>query len=72
LEEFIENAQGFDMVDNYWYMQDGAISHRTQPVFDILSTYFRHRIVGLDARRKTGFGIDWPPYSPDLNGQVNL
>ena len=30
------------------------------------SEVFGDRIFGLDAEKKTGGGIDWPPYSPDL------
>lgn len=64
---FIPNAQGLSTVHEYWYQQDGARPHRTQEVFDVVKEHFGGRIIALDAFRFTGDGIDWPPYSPDLN-----
>jgi len=39
----------------------------TSCVFDRLKDFFEHRIIRLDAPKKTGNGIEWPPNSPDLN-----
>lgn len=66
-ESFIPVAHGLNMVENAWFMQDGARPHRTEEVFNILEEHFGNRIIGLDAQQFTGGGITWPPYSPDLN-----
>ena len=67
LDNFIDKAARHGMLRNYWFQQDGARPHRTQEVFDRLKEVFGSRIIGLDAPRMTGDGIEWPPYSPDLN-----
>lgn len=67
VEPFIEKCCGTNMIDGYWFQQDGARPHRTREVFDTLSEWFGDHIIGLDAPRLTGGGIDWPPNSPDLN-----
>jgi len=51
-------------------MQDGATSHRTQEVFETIHKIYGNRVIGL---RYLKFippylgGLEWPPYSPDLN-----
>lgn len=67
IDEFMATAMGSDMVENYWFQQDGALPHRTQEVFDTISEYFGDRIIGLGAESATGGVIDWPSNSPDLN-----
>ena len=62
--KFIPFAQGINAVEGYWFMQDGALPHRTNEVLDFLDEHFPNRVLGLGCRGK---GIDWPPYSPDLN-----
>lgn len=65
--EFIPAAQGLDCVTGWWFMQDGARPHRTSEVFDFLDEHFSGRVLGLDYESRYGGGMDWPPYSPDLN-----
>ncbi|GBO12250.1 hypothetical protein AVEN_243118-1 [Araneus ventricosus] len=48
-------------------MQDGATPHCTNEVFDLLEEHFNERIVALGYPKSKNMGIDWPPYSPDLN-----
>ena len=67
LERFIPFAQGLNAVDLYWFMQDGALPHRTNNVFQVLDEHFTGRVIGLGYPYKHGGGMDWPPYSPDLN-----
>lgn len=67
LEEFIPYAQALDAVDNNWFMQDGALPHRTNDVFDVLDHHFPRRVIALDFPDRRDGGLDWPPYSPDLN-----
>lgn len=68
LREFvaIENAL-VDSSATSWFMQDGARPHRTADVFRFLEEYFDNRVIALNYSCFTGKGIDWPPYSPDLN-----
>ena len=64
--EFIPLAQATDRVEGYWFMQDGARPHRTNQVFEVLDEHFHGRVLGLGYEEK-GSGLDWPPYSPDMN-----
>jgi hypothetical protein len=67
-ENFIPNIQGMETdMSQTWFMQDGARPHRTEQVFALLNEYFGEKIIALDSARIIGEGIDWPPYSPDLN-----
>ena len=36
-------------------------------VFRLLEEHFNERIVALGFLKSKNMGIDWPPYSPDLN-----
>lgn len=65
--EFIPVAQGMGAIDRFWFMQDGALPHRTNKVFEFLDEHFSGRVIGLGYPSKFTGGIDWPPYSPDLN-----
>ena len=65
--KFIPVAGGMDAIGDYWFMQDGALPHRTNAVFELLDEHFHGRVIGLGYESKYGSGIDWPPYSPDLN-----
>lgn len=67
LAKFLPEARQKGLVRNHWFQQDGATPHRTQENLDQIAHVFGHRILGLDANRKTGGGIDWPSSSPDLN-----
>ena len=48
-------------------MQDGARPHHTAEVLDILQATFKDQIIALDILAFTGHGVEWPPYSPELN-----
>lgn len=48
-------------------MQNGAMPHRTSDVMDYLYENFPGRVIGLGYNKRYGCGIDWLPYSPDLN-----
>ena len=66
-EKFLPVAHGLQKVENWWYMQDGALPHRTNQVFETLDEHFHGRVIGLGYSSRFGCGIEWPPYSPDLN-----
>lgn len=53
--------------EDSWFMQDGAAPHRTKDVFECLKKRFGQRVIGLGYDKFAGGGIEWPPYSPDLN-----
>lgn len=67
LNKFIPFAGGMDAVEGHWFMQDGALPHRTNEVFEILNEHFSGRVIGLGYPTRFNGGLDWPPYSPDLN-----
>ena len=48
-------------------MQDEARPHHATTMFEFLEEYFSNRVIGLNYSRVTVIGIDWHPYSPDLN-----
>lgn len=66
-EEFFPFCHQNDYINDYWFMQDGARPHRTENVFTALNQQFGPRIIGLDYPRYFEGGIEWDPYSPDLN-----
>jgi len=66
-DNFIPAIQSYPGFDQMWIMQDEARPHRTTDVFAVLNEYFDERVIALGYRDKTGKGIDWPPYSLDLN-----
>ena len=53
-------------MNGFWYQQDGARPHRTANNLQAIADVFEDRIIGLDAEKFTGGGINWPPYSCDL------
>ena len=67
LEKFIHSIRRRGMIKDYWFQQDGARPHRTQDNLSTIARAIGDRIIGLDSLQKTGGGIYWPPYSPDLN-----
>lgn len=64
--DFFPVIQGMDAIDHFWFQQDGALPHRTNLVFEALEEFFDNRVIGLSYEERTGLGMDWPPYSPDL------
>ncbi|XP_025016781.1 uncharacterized protein LOC112538930 [Tetranychus urticae] len=50
-----------------WFMQDGATPHRTKEVFETLHNKFGTHVIGLGYPKFCNGGMEWPPYSPDLN-----
>ena len=65
--EFFPEAARMGKIDGFWFMQDGARPHRTDPVFRAINEVFGSRIIGLGSTDRFLGSIDWPPYSPDLN-----
>ena len=54
-------------VKTFHFMQDGATPHRTKEVFEAIYNVYGNRVIGLGYVKFTHGGIEWPPYSPDLN-----
>jgi len=65
--EFLPQVRRMNKINGFWFMQDGARPHRTDPVFQTLNQAFGSRIIGLGSSAGFPGAIDWPPYSPDLN-----
>lgn len=66
-EQFLPIAHGLGAVEDFWFMQDGAMPHRTGEVMELLDEHFHGRVIGLGYPSRFGGGLEWPPYSPDLN-----
>lgn len=49
-----------NLIQNMWWMQDGAPGHRAHGSVGFLNEIFPQRWIGL------GGPMFWPPYSPDL------
>lgn len=47
-------------------MQDGATPHTSAGSLDFLNYYFDDRIISRKYIERFGYGLSWPPYSPDL------
>ena len=70
LEEFIASLYGtYDGrdFDRIWFMKDGATTHTAHQSLAILHEHFGPRIFSGRYPQSYGCGVDWPPYSPDLN-----
>ena len=48
-------------------MQDEATPHRTREVFQAIHKVYGNRVIGLGYSKFAQGGIEWPPYSWDLN-----
>ena len=48
-------------------MQAGATPHRTKEVFEAIYNVYGYRVIGLGYPKFAHGGIEWLPYSPDLN-----
>jgi hypothetical protein len=66
-QNFIPKLHELGLLKSSWFMQDGARPHRTFEVFKFLNEHFDDRVIALDYNKNFGKGINWPPYSPDLN-----
>ena len=55
------------LANNFFFMQDGAKPHRTQEVFQGIHRVYRTRVIGLGYSKFSNRGLEWPPYSPDMN-----
>ena len=66
-EVFIPHLHSHNELQDSWFMQDGARPHRTAEVFSVLNQHFGDRVIGLDYPGSSLEGLEWPPYSPDLN-----
>lgn len=49
-----------NLINNMWWMQDGAPAHRANDVVQFLNEIFPQRWIGLRGP------MFWPPYSPDV------
>ncbi|GBM81619.1 hypothetical protein AVEN_82347-1 [Araneus ventricosus] len=65
--QFIKAIQSEPDFESMWFMQDGATPHPTTEVFDRLEKHFNELILALGYPKSKNMGIDWLPYSPDLN-----
>ena len=66
-EEIIPRLEELNLIDDYWWMQDGAPPHRVGKVMDLLHDKFNNRVIALGFPERFDEGLQWPPYSPDIN-----
>lgn len=66
-EKFLPFVRRKGFRNTHWFMQDGATPHRTSQIFSTLHSFFDEHVIGLGYPRFSGGGLEWPPYSPDLN-----
>lgn len=66
-ERFFPAISAQNTIDDYWFMQDGATPHRTKDVFEAIFDCFDTRVIGPNYPKFAHGGLEWPPYSPDLN-----
>ena len=48
-------------------MEDGGTPYRTKKVFKAVYNVYGNRVIGLGYPKFALGGIEWPPYSTDLN-----
>ncbi|XP_057335141.1 uncharacterized protein LOC130673942 [Microplitis mediator] len=65
--KFFPYAKKRGLVKNFYFMQDGATPHRTHEVFEAINRVYETRVIGLGYPKFVQGGLEWPPYSPDLN-----
>ncbi|XP_032674693.1 uncharacterized protein LOC116845748 isoform X2 [Odontomachus brunneus] len=65
--KFFPFAKENDLVEKFYFMQDGMTPHRTREVFEAIYEVYEDRVIGLSCPKFFQGGIEWPPYSPDLN-----
>ncbi|XP_015117728.1 histone-lysine N-methyltransferase SETMAR [Diachasma alloeum] len=65
--KFFPFAKKKGLVKDFYFMQDGATPHRTNDVFAALHKVYGDRVIGLGYPHFARAGMEWPPYSPDLN-----
>ena len=61
-DTFIPTAHGLNKIASFWFQQDGA-----RPSRSLLYEHFGNQVIALDFKNHFEGGMDWPPYSPDLN-----
>ena len=66
-DTFIPTAHGLNKIASFWFQQDGARPSRSRDVFSLLYEHFGNQVIALDFKNHFEGGMDWPPYSPDLN-----
>ncbi len=66
-KDFFPEIRRLRNIRGFWYQQDGATPHRTIEVLQCLHNIFQDRLITLDYEKVTENGLEWPPYSPDLN-----
>ena len=65
--KFFPFAKKRGWVKTFHFMEDGATLHCTKEVFEAIYNVYGNRVIGLEYPKFVHGGIEWPPYSPDLN-----
>lgn len=65
--EFIPFLRNNNILDETYFMQDGAKPHTSNVLMDYLNENFEERVISGRYRERFGYGLSWSAYSPDLN-----
>ena len=65
--KFFPCAKKRGLVKTFHFLQDGATPQRTKEVFEAIYNVYGNRVIGLGYPKFAHGGIEWPPYSPDMN-----
>ena len=65
--EFFPWARRKRIIEKIYFTEYGATLHRTSNVFVALHEVYGTRVIGLGYLKFANRGMEWPPYSPDLN-----
>lgn len=66
-DEFIPFLNENDLLEESYFMQDGATPHTCNVTLDYLHDIFGNRIISGRYQQRFGYGLTWPSYSPDMN-----
>jgi len=67
LNEAISNARSKNMVDGFYWLQNGAPPHRTEEYLAFIHEHYDSRVVARAFPSKYGEGEEWSPYSSDFS-----
>lgn len=66
-KKFVPKLRQMDILKNSWFMQDGARPHTAVVVLNYLKRIFNDRVISNRYPEVCDMGLEWSPYSPDLN-----
>ena len=65
--QFLPTAREIGWTKEHYFQQDGAPPHVTRENLTLLHEAFGQRVISRSYPETFGYGMAWPPYSPDLS-----